>query len=109
MLPCRGPIAAVATLASKSRIAPIFVAGCLAWFGPYFKRMSKTPEFSPAHIDDIIQMALSDHVSFQDIRREYGILEKDVKALMRDNLKSGSYRAWRKRVRDFGDRREVYK
>lgn len=71
--------------------------------------MSKTPQIDPAHVSDIIQMALSDHVSFQDIRREYGIAEKDVKALMRDNLKSGSYRAWRKRVRTFGDRREAYK
>lgn len=71
--------------------------------------MSKTPQIDPAHVSDIIQMALSDHVSFQDIRREYGIAEKDVKALMRDNLKTGSYRAWRKRVRTFGDRRETYK
>jgi len=54
-------------------------------------------------------MALSDHVSFADIRREYGIGEKQVKALMRDTLKTGSYKAWRKRVRDFGDRRAVYK
>ncbi|MFA8441877.1 DUF2805 domain-containing protein [Yoonia sp.] len=71
--------------------------------------MSRTPQINPAHVSDIIQMALSDHVSFQDIRREYGIAEKDVKALMRDNLKTGSYRAWRKRVRTFGDRRETYK
>jgi Protein of unknown function (DUF2805) len=32
-----------------------------------------------------------------------------VKAIMRSNLKAGSYRAWRKRVRTFSDRREVYK
>ena len=55
--------------------------------------MAKTPELSDAHISDIVQMALSDHVSFADIQREYGIGEKDVKALMRDTLKSGSYRA----------------
>ena len=71
--------------------------------------MAKTPELSEAHISDIVQMALSDHVSFADIQREYGIGEKDVKALMRDTLKSGSYRAWRKRVRDFSDRRAHYK
>ena len=71
--------------------------------------MAKTPELSDAHISDIVQMALSDHVSFVDIQREYGIGEKDVKALMRDTLKSGSYRAWRKRVRDFSDRRAHYK
>ncbi len=54
-------------------------------------------------------MALSDHVSFADIETEYGLSEKEVKALMRDTLKPGSYRAWRKRVRTFGDRREHYK
>ena len=61
------------------------------------------------HISDIVQMALSDHVSFADIRREYGLAEKDVKQLMRQTLKSGSYKAWRKRVRAFGSRRENYK
>ena len=62
-----------------------------------------------AHISEIIEMALSDHVSFADIEREYGLGEKQVKALMRDTLKPGSYRAWRKRVRDFSARREQYK
>lgn len=71
--------------------------------------MRKTSELPPEHISDIIQMALSDHVSFADIEAEYGISDKQVKTLMRDTLKSGSYKTWRKRVRDFGDRRETYK
>ena len=71
--------------------------------------MAKRYDFPDAQISDIIQMALSDHIRFEDIRREYGLAEKDVKALMRQNLKSGSYRTWRKRVRDFGARRETYK
>ncbi len=71
--------------------------------------MAKTPVFPPEQISEIVQMALSDHVSFADITRQYGIAEKQVKALMRANLRPGSYRAWRKRVRDFGDRREHYK
>jgi uncharacterized protein (TIGR03643 family) len=54
-------------------------------------------------------MALSDHVSFNDIRNQYGLAEKDVKKLMKSNLKTGSYQTWRKRVRDFGSRREYYK
>lgn len=65
--------------------------------------------FTEAQISDIVQMALSDHVSFASIRLEYGIGEKDVQALMRRELKTGSYRAWRKRVRVFSDRRETYK
>jgi uncharacterized protein (TIGR03643 family) len=71
--------------------------------------MRKTNELPPEYISGIIQMALSDHVSFSDIQIEYGITDKQVKTLMRDTLKSGSYKAWRKRVRDFGDRRETYK
>lgn len=71
--------------------------------------MSKTADLKPEHVSDIIQMALSDHMAFADIEREYGLKEKEVKALMRSNLKSGSYRAWRKRVATFGARRETYK
>ena len=69
--------------------------------------MSKFPDLPQEHISEIVQMALSDHDSFADIQREYGLREKQVKALMRDTLKPGSYKTWRKRVRDFGDRRET--
>jgi uncharacterized protein (TIGR03643 family) len=62
-----------------------------------------------ATISEIIEMALSDHVSFDDIHALHDISPDGVKALMRANLKPGSYRAWRKRVRAFGDRREHYK
>ena len=71
--------------------------------------MSKNYELTAAQISDIVAMALSDHVSFAEIQLEYGLKDKEVKALMRDNLKTGSYRAWRKRIRSFGDRREHYK
>jgi len=71
--------------------------------------MAKRDDLDPAHQSEIIEMALSDHVSFSDIEREYGLGEQAVKALMRDSLKPGSYRAWRKRVRQFSDRRERYK
>ena len=62
-----------------------------------------------AHISAIIEMALSDHTSFAAIEAEYGLKEKQVKQLMRENLKPSSYRTWRKRVRDFSDRRANYK
>lgn len=71
--------------------------------------MRKLADFPPEHVSEIVQMALSDHVSFADIEREYGIGEKRVKALIRETLKSGSYKTWRRRVRDFGDRRAHYK
>ncbi len=66
-------------------------------------------DLSDSDISAIIEMALSDHVSFADIHQQYGLNDAEVKVLMRDNLKPSSYRTWRKRVRTFGDRREHYK
>ena len=63
----------------------------------------------PEEVSEVIEMALSDHVLFAHIKQQYGLSEKQVKRLMRDTLKTGSYRAWRKRVNEFGSRREFYK
>ena len=64
---------------------------------------------SESDIHEIIEMALSDHTSFKQIEALYGLRENDVKRLMRQNLKPGSYQAWRRRVRAFSDRRAHYK
>ncbi|MEN8749553.1 DUF2805 domain-containing protein [Marivita sp.] len=69
----------------------------------------KSELLDPATVDEIIEMALSDHISFEQIRILHGLRPDEVKALMRQNLKPGSYRAWRRRVRAFAERREVYK
>jgi uncharacterized protein (TIGR03643 family) len=66
-------------------------------------------KLSESETGEIIEMALSDHVSFQSIKKLYGIGEQQVKKIMRDNLKEGSYKSWRKRVRVFSDRRANYK
>jgi uncharacterized protein (TIGR03643 family) len=66
-------------------------------------------DLDTATISEIIEMALSDHTSFAQIRDLHGLTPDQVKALMRTELSPGSYRAWRKRVRRFGDRRAVYK
>ena len=78
--------------------------------------MTTLPAVKPPHasldaatVGEIIQMALSDHVSFAQIRAAHGRHHDEVKALMRTHLAPGSYRAWRKRVRKFGERRENYK
>ena len=60
-------------------------------------------------INEVIEMALSDHTSFQQIEALFGLKESDVTRLMRKNLKPGSYRAWRRRVRAFSTRRAHYK
>ena len=65
--------------------------------------------FNEIEKSEIIELALSDHASFQNIQEIYGIGEKDVKILMRENLKERSYKSWRKRVRTFSDRRYNYK
>jgi uncharacterized protein (TIGR03643 family) len=71
--------------------------------------MTADLSLSEAAKSEIIEMALSDHTRFQDIKDLFGVSPDQVKELMRANLKSGSYRAWRKRVRTFGNRREHYK
>lgn len=67
------------------------------------------PEPDRATVTEIIEMALSDSASFENIRAVHGMEPDAVRALMRRELKPGSYRAWRKRVREFSDRRETYK
>ena len=60
-------------------------------------------------VSEIIQMALSDHVAFDDIYMQFGLNENAVKKIMRNNLKFSSYKAWRKRVSVFAKRRQFYK
>ena len=61
------------------------------------------------HKDEIIEMALSDKVSFDAIKDIYGLDQNQVKRLMKAELKPGSYRAWRKRVESFTKQRSSYK
>ena len=51
------------------------------------------------NVNELIAMAWSDEVTFTDIEREFGLKEPEVKRVMQKNLKPGSYRLWRKRVR----------
>ena len=71
--------------------------------------MKKTSTLESYEISEIIEMALSDHVRFNQIQKQYGLREDEVKKIMKTNLKVGSYKAWRKRVREFSSRREHYK
>jgi uncharacterized protein (TIGR03643 family) len=71
--------------------------------------MKSNASLDSTAISEIIQMALADDVSFEQIKRLFGLDADAVKTLMRVNLKPGSYRAWRKRVRRFRDHRQSYK
>ena len=54
--------------------------------------------FTEARLSELIELALSDKVSFTAIRNEFGLREIEVKNLMRKSLKPKSYAAWRKRI-----------
>jgi uncharacterized protein (TIGR03643 family) len=69
----------------------------------------RTNNLTESEKSEVIQMALSDHVSFRNIFDLYGLKEKDTKKLMRDNITQRAYKSWRRRVRLFSDRREIYK
>ena len=47
---------------------------------------------------EIIELAWCDDTTFDSIKRQTGLAEKDVIKLMRSSLKPGSFRLWRKRV-----------
>ena len=49
-------------------------------------------------IDNIIKLAWSDKVSFEEIKRIHNINESQVIKIMRKNLKPKSFRLWRERV-----------
>jgi uncharacterized protein (TIGR03643 family) len=49
-------------------------------------------------IDRIIQMAWEDRTPFEAIEIQFGLLEKEVIELMRSNMKSSSFKMWRKRT-----------
>ena len=61
------------------------------------------------HKDEIIEMALSDKVSFETINELYGLDESRIKLLMKAELRPGSYRACRKRVERFSKQRNFHK
>lgn len=49
-------------------------------------------------ISEIIELAWCDKTGFDAIERQYGLGEDEVKDIMRQNLKSNSYKHWRKRM-----------
>ena len=66
-------------------------------------------DLTETDISAIIEMALSDDVSFLSIKKQYGLSEDNVKKIMKKNITHNSYEHWRKRVKLFSDRRKHYK
>ncbi|WP_272482707.1 TIGR03643 family protein [Acinetobacter tandoii] len=57
-----------------------------------------TNTFVEQELSRIIEMAWEDRTPFEAIQREYGLDESAVIRLMRQNLKTGSFKLWRKRM-----------
>ncbi len=55
-------------------------------------------QLTSQEVDRVIEMAWEDRTTFEAIEFQFGLSEAAVIALMRSELKSGSFRAWRKRV-----------
>ena len=60
--------------------------------------MNITNTFVEQELSRIIEMAWEDRTPFEAIQREYGLYESAVIRLMRQNLKTGSFKLWRKRM-----------
>lgn len=55
-------------------------------------------ELSAADKDRIIEMAWEDRTTFEAIEQQFGLPEKEVIELMRNEMKASSFRMWRKRT-----------
>ena len=55
-------------------------------------------ELNSAEVDRIVEMAWEDRTPFDAIDFQFNLKEKEVIQLMRSNLKTSSFKMWRKRV-----------
>ena len=58
----------------------------------------KNPEPEKKDENWIIWAAWADRITFEEIKEKTGKTENDVIKIMRKNLKSGSFKLWRKRI-----------
>ena len=63
------------------------------------KKLTQPKLLSQKDIDRIIEMGWEDRTTFDDIKFQFDLLEKEVIAIMKSNLKRTSFLNWRKRVR----------
>ncbi|MFM9910603.1 MAG: TIGR03643 family protein [Chitinophagaceae bacterium] len=60
--------------------------------------MKKILFLSNPDIDRIIEMAWEDRTPFEAIQHQFNLSEKEVIVLMRNKMKTSSFRLWRKRM-----------
>lgn len=61
-------------------------------------KISKKYQLEERDIDRIIEMAWEDRTTFDAIFEQFGVPEKDVIKLMRQEMKWSSWKMWRERV-----------
>ena len=60
--------------------------------------VAETKQFTERELDRIIEMAWEDRTTFEAIKLQFELPEKEVIKLMRGQLKESSFKRWRKRV-----------
>jgi uncharacterized protein (TIGR03643 family) len=60
--------------------------------------VAKKYQLSSEDIDRIVEMAWEDRTPFDAIRFQFGVPEKEVIELMREEMKASSWRMWRARM-----------
>ena len=63
------------------------------------KNRTLTAALSPEDISRVIEMAWEDRTAFEAIELQFGLNESAVVALMRTQMKLGSFKMWRKRMK----------
>lgn len=60
--------------------------------------MTDNGNLKEQEIDRVIEMAWEDRTPFEAIEHQFGLTEKEVIALMRNEMKASSFRMWGARV-----------
>lgn len=83
----------------------------MMWVGVGIRAVTAPPEQRrfESHPLQLAQRTPSDSTSFTSVEALHGLSADEVRAVIRQTLKSGSHRTWRKRARQFSDNREIYK
>jgi uncharacterized protein (TIGR03643 family) len=55
--------------------------------------------FKIEDISRLIEMAWEDRTPFEAIEIQFGLKENDIREIMRNEMKSSSFKMWRKRVK----------
>lgn len=64
----------------------------------YLSMKASEKELSDEALNRIVEMAWEDRTPFDAILLQFGVPEKEVIEIMRKEMKSSSFRMWRKRV-----------